>query len=161
MKPGFLHLSRPGSLHLNLSIHVQLQLLGLSLRGGMRYPRAATLWGRVCLAAAQWGRACLHGVPARRSCTLLARREVARTSPARRGAGGARAAPTRGPRAGDSKLTVPRALPRLRSSRREAPRRGGTCCPGAPAPPAVRRPGRAPAHFSLTFGSPAGNFVAA
>ena len=73
---------------------------------------------------------------------------------------GEHALPPRGARArGGSKLTVPRALPRLRSSRREAPRRGGTCCPGAPAPPTVRRPSRAPAHFSLTFGSPAGNFV--
>ena len=51
---------------------------------------------------------------------------------------GEHALPPRGARArGGSKLTVPRALPRLRSSRREAPRRGGTCCPGAPAPPAL------------------------
>ena len=72
-----------------------------------------------------------------------------------------RAAPARGLRGGGgSKLAAPRALPRLRSSRREALRRGGACCPGALAPPAVRRPYRAPAHFSLMFGSPAGNFVA-
>ena len=49
-----------------------------------------------------------------------------------------------------SKLAAPRALPRLRSSRREAPRRGGKGCPGAPAPPAVRRPGRALKHFSYS-----------
>ena len=69
------------------------------------------------------------------------------------------ALPPHGARTGEvSKLAAPRVLPRLRCSRREAPRRGGACCPGAPAPPAVRRPGRA---LLLTFGSPAGNFVAA
>ena len=72
---------------------------------------------------------------------------------------GEHALPPRGARArGGSKLTVPRALPRLRSSRREAPRRGGKCCPEAPAPPAVRRPGRALKHFSFNVWIASGEF---